>query len=72
MMDNNTGLDLLGSGALFDKKIWKVKHVAAYLDCSQKTIYEKARLGNIPSIKKGKFRYFIPHEIENWLLEGNL
>ena len=72
MMDNNTGMELMGSCSLFDKKIWKVKHVAAYLDCSIKTIYEKARLGQIPSIKKGKFRYFIPQEIENWLLEGNL
>lgn len=60
------------SSTIFDKRIWKVKHVAEYLDCSVKTVYEKARLNEIPSIKKGKFRYFIPQEVENWLLEGDL
>jgi excisionase family DNA binding protein len=51
------------------KKIWRIPEVAEYLGCSKKTVYEKARLGIIPSIKKGKFRYFIPSEVENWLLE---
>jgi len=58
--------------AVFDiqiKKIWRISEVAEYLGCSKKTVYEKARLGIIPSIKKGKFRYFIPSEVENWLLE---
>lgn len=59
---------------LFDnqKKIWNVSDVAGFLDCSVKTIYNKTSKGEIPHYKKGKFLYFRPEEIENWLMEGNL
>ncbi len=62
---------------LFDKRIWKIGDVAEYLGCSKKTIYKKVtpkeipKGMRIPSFKKGKFRYFIPSEVENWLLEGD-
>jgi predicted DNA-binding transcriptional regulator AlpA len=52
-----------------EKTIWKVDDVAEFLSCSKKHIYELSRLGKIPSIKKGKFRYYVPSDIENWLLE---
>lgn len=57
---------------LFDKKIWRIKDVALFLQCSVKTIYNKTSKGEIPHIKKGKTLYFRPEEIENWVLEGNL
>lgn len=57
---------------LFDKKIWRIKDVAKYLQCSVATIYNKTSRSEIPHIKKGKTLYFRPEEIENWVMEGNL
>jgi len=72
MMDNNTGMDLMGSCSLFKKKIWRVKDVSEYLQLSVGTIYNKTSKGEIPTIKKGKTLYFLPDQIKNWLMEGNL
>lgn len=52
-------------------KFWRIKDVAKFIGCSEKHIYELARKGEIPSFKKGKFRYFIPEEVEEWLVQGN-
>ena len=57
---------------LFDKRIWRVKDVAEFLDCSQGHVYNLASDEKIPKVKKGKFLYFIPNEILNWILEGDL
>ena len=57
---------------IHSKKIWRVHDVALFLECSKKHIYELARKEEIPSFKKGKFRFFIPEEIEEWVLGGNL
>ncbi len=57
---------------LFNKRIWKIKDVAEYLQCSVGTIYNKTSKGEIPFFKKGKSLYFSPEEIENWVQEGNL
>lgn len=57
---------------LFDKRIWRVKDVAKFLDCSEGHIYNLASDEKIPKVKKGKFLYFIPDEILNWVLEGDL
>jgi excisionase family DNA binding protein len=68
---NNSNNSYTVGPAIFDKRIWKVSDVASFLGCSVKTVYKKAALGEIPSIKKGKFRYFVPLDVENWLLEGD-
>ncbi|MBF0363830.1 MAG: helix-turn-helix domain-containing protein [Oligoflexia bacterium] len=60
------------SEQLFDNKIWRVKDVADYLKCSIKHIYNLTSRGEIPFIKRGKFLFFIPTKIQNWILEGDL
>lgn len=60
------------SSKLFDKKIWRVKDVAEFLNCSIGHIYNLTSDEKIPKVKKGKFVFFIPEEIHNWILEGNL
>ena len=57
---------------LFDKRIWRIKDVAAYLQISVGKVYNKTSKGEIPYFKKGKALYFHPEEIENWVMEGNL
>ena len=57
---------------LFDKKIWRIKDVAQYLQLSVGTIYNKTSKGEIPYLKKGKVLYFRPEDIVEWVLEGNL
>ncbi len=56
---------------LFDKSIWRITDVAEYLGLSIGHIYNLCYRREIPFIKKGKNLFFIPGEIENWLLEGN-
>lgn len=57
---------------LFYKKIWRVDDVAEFLGCSKGHVYNLASDEKIPKIKKGKFVYFIPEVIHNWILEGDL
>jgi predicted DNA-binding transcriptional regulator AlpA len=59
------------SHQLFDKLIWRVQDVANYLGCSRGHIYNLAHIDRIPKRKKGKFLYFIPSEINNWIFEGD-
>jgi len=61
-----------GSGVLFNKKIWRVDDVAKFLGCTKGHIYNLVSDEKIPKIKKGKFLFFIPDEILNWILEGDL
>jgi len=49
-----------------------VKDVAIFLGCSKGHIYNLTSDEKIPKVKKGKFVYFIPDEIQNWVLEGDL
>lgn len=57
---------------LMDLPVWRVRHVAQYLQVSPRTIYNKVSLGTIPYHKRkgSRFPYFLPEEIENWVLEG--
>lgn len=55
-----------------DKKIWRVRDVANYLGCSVGHIYNLASDEKIPKVKKGKFLYFIPNRIFEWILEGEM
>lgn len=55
----------------FTKQIWRIKDTAEYLGVSKGHLYNLVSRREIPFIKKGKLLYFIPSEIENWLLEGS-
>ncbi len=70
-MYNNKASRSMG-GTLFDKQIWRVDDVAKYLGCSIGHIYNLVSNERIPRVKKGKFLYFIPEHIFEWLLEGEL
>ena len=56
---------------LFDKRIWRVEDAAKFLGCSKGHIYRLVSDEKIPRIKKGKFIYFMPDRILNWVLEGD-
>ncbi len=60
------------SELLFKKRIWRVDDVASFLGCSIGHVYNLVSDEKIPKIKKGKFLYFIPSKILNWVLEGEL
>ncbi|MBD63735.1 MAG: hypothetical protein CME62_00885 [Halobacteriovoraceae bacterium] len=57
---------------LFEKRIWRVSDVARFLDCSQGHIYNLCSDEKIPKRKKGKFLYFVPSEILEWILKGDV
>ena len=57
--------------ALFDKRIWRIDDVAKFLGCSVGHIYNLSSDEKIPKIKKGKFLFFIPGEILEWVLQGD-
>ncbi|MCP4912362.1 MAG: helix-turn-helix domain-containing protein [Oligoflexia bacterium] len=75
-MGNHVSLALSGnsvlSDGLFNKQIWRVSDVAKFLGCSVGHIYNLVSDEKIPKVKKGKFVYFIPEKILNWVLEGDL
>lgn len=60
----------VGSSRLFDKKIWNISDVAAFLGKSIKSIYNMTSRGQIPHRKRAGTLYFIPDEIMSWLEEG--
>ncbi len=60
-----------GAVSIFDKKIWRVKDVASFLDCTIGHIYNLASDEKIPKRKKNGMLFFIPQEILNWVFEGD-
>jgi predicted DNA-binding transcriptional regulator AlpA len=56
---------------LFNKQIWRVSDVAKFLDCSIGHIYNLCSDEKIPKRKKGKFLFFVPNEIFEWILQGD-
>ena len=56
---------------LFNKRIWRIDDVAQFLGCSKGHIYNLSSDEKIPKIKKGKFLFFVPSEILEWVLEGD-
>ena len=60
------------AGSILHKRIWRVEDVAEFLGCSKWHVYRLASDEKIPYIKKGKFIYFVPDRIHNWVLEGDL
>jgi len=57
---------------LFDKRIWRVSDVARFLECSIGHIYNLCSDEKIPKRKKGKFLFFIPSEILEWIIKGDV
>lgn len=57
---------------IHSKKIWRIEDVVEFLGVSKGYIYQLTSKEKIPFIKKGKLVYFVPQEIENWVLEGNI
>ena len=62
----------MGTSSIHDKRIWRVKDVAEFLGCSISHVYNLTSDEKIPKIKKGKFVYFVPECIHDWVLEGDL
>ena len=56
---------------LFDKRIWRTDDVAEFLGCSVGHVYNLSSDEKIPKIKKGKFLFFVPGEILEWVLQGD-
>lgn len=56
---------------IFNIQIWRVGDVAKFLGCTEGHIYNLVSQEKIPKVKKGKFLYFVPDEIRNWILEGD-
>jgi excisionase family DNA binding protein len=52
------------------KKYLSVEEAAKYLNVSTSTIYRKVQDREIPHLKKGKYLYFRPEELDAYLLEG--
>lgn len=55
---------------IFYKQIWRVDDVARFLGCSKGHIYNLCSDEKIPKRKRGKFLYFVPSEIFEWLIQG--
>ncbi len=60
------------SAMIFHNRIWRVQDVASFLGCSIGHVYNLSSDERIPKIKKGKFLYFIPDKIFDWILQGEL
>ena len=60
-----------GGANVFDKRIWRVKDVAEVVGCSKGHVYNLAHRDEIPRVKKGKFLFFVPEEILEWILKGD-
>jgi predicted DNA-binding transcriptional regulator AlpA len=58
------------SRSLFEKRIWRVTDVAEFMGCSKGHVYNLSSDEKIPKVKKGKFIYFIPEAILNWIMQG--
>ena len=70
--NQNVSHEMCDSDLLLQKQIWRIKDVARFLGCSIGHIYNLTSDEKIPKVKKGKFLFFIPDEILNWILEGDL
>ncbi|MBK22463.1 MAG: hypothetical protein CME70_00540 [Halobacteriovorax sp.] len=57
--------------SIFNKRIWRINDVAIFLQCSVGHVYNLCSNDEIPKIKKGKFLFFIPEEIQEWVLQGD-
>lgn len=49
------------------ERLWTAEEVATLLGLHVQTVYEKAKAGEIPSLKLGAIRRFRPSEIQAWI-----
>lgn len=59
------------AGLFYNKKIWRAKDVARFLQCSVGHVYNLVSDEKIPTRKKHGLLFFVPDEILNWILEGD-
>ena len=72
MQKFNKGNDeSLCDSKLFNKMIWKVDDLKLFLGLSKGTIYNKVSRRELPYRKKGRLLFFLPHEIMQWIKEGD-
>lgn len=60
------------SDSLFEKRIWSIEDASNYSGYAVGTLYNLTSKDLIPHRKKRGKLYFIPHEIQNWIEEGDL
>lgn len=56
---------------IFENRIWNVRDTATYTGYSVGTLYNLVSQNLVPYRKKRGRLFFIPHEIQNWIEEGN-
>jgi excisionase family DNA binding protein len=59
-------------GLQMPTRLWTVKQVASYLQCSAGHIYNLVCKKDIPYKKRGRILRFVPEEIYDWLNESDL
>jgi predicted DNA-binding transcriptional regulator AlpA len=57
---------------VFENRFWFIKDVAEYTGYSVRTLYNLTSKNLIPHRKKRGKLYFVPHEIQNWIEEGDV
>ena len=57
---------------IFENRFWFIKDVAEYTGYSVRTLYNLTSKNLIPHRKKRGKLYFVPHEIQNWIEEGDV
>lgn len=57
---------------LSNKRIWNICDVCLYTGYKKGTVYNLTSQDLIPYRKKRGKLFFIPHEIQNWIDEGDL
>jgi len=60
------------SSSLFKNFIWRIDELSKAIGVSKGHIYNLVSRGEIPHRKKGRLLFFIPTEIKNWILEGEI
>lgn len=70
--DNDSSSGYVDHKQLFNKLIWSIEDVSLFTGLSLGTLYNKTSKGKIPHKKRGNRLYFNPHEILNWIEEGDL
>lgn len=68
IVDENSKTD---HETLFKKRVWRIKDIADFLECSVGHIYNLSSRDLIPKMKKGKFLFFNPTEILEWINQGD-
>ncbi|MHB1340441.1 MAG: helix-turn-helix domain-containing protein [Coriobacteriia bacterium] len=52
-------------------ELWDIARVAAYLDVTERTVYNKVRSGQLPALKVGRLWRVRRRDLEEWLAAGS-